>query len=308
MKRSLVLLALLLLTARPASAYFEEVRTGARGTALGPSAISLVTDASAYYWNPAGLADLPKAEVMADVISMYGLSDLKSGAAAGAFRMRGTTVGFGWHHLGLKDTYAEDQLCVAAARRVMVRPSGHRLAAGATFKFGRASFQPFSVAGQAGLVDYGTVSKGSFDLGLRWQTPWRVDLAYVLRDVLQPRYEFVAGSGGQLQSMRSEVAAAVRWNRESTFSLGWAQVAPGRSTLSTGLEITFYDVFAIRTGLSNLATIYKSYGPPENISYEGGFGVFHHGYHVDAVASTTRDLGAAYRVTLRVPIRNGGRP
>lgn len=301
-------LGLLALSASPARAYFEEVRTGARGTALGPSAIAVVTDPSAYYWNPAGLADLPKAEVTADFISMYGLSDLQSGAAAGAFRVRGTTVGLGWHHLGLKDVYSEDQLCVAAARRVMVRPSGHRLAAGATFKFGRAAFQPYSVSGQPGLVDHGTMSKGSLDLGLRWQTPWRTDIAYVMRDVLQPRYEFVEGSGGQLQTVRSEVAAAFRWNRESTFSLGWRQVAPGRSTVSAGLEITFYDVFAIRSGLSNLATIYQSYGPPENIQYEGGFGVFHRGYHVDAVASTTRDLGASYRISLRVPIGNGGRP
>ena len=307
MKRTLAALVLFLLATRPASAYFEEVRTGARGTSLGPSAIAIVTDPSAYYWNPAGLADLPKAEITADFISMYGLSDLQSGAAAGAFRAFGTTIGFGWHHLGLKDVYSEDQLCVAAARRVLVRPSGHRLAAGATFKFSRAAFQPYAQPG-GGNVDHGALSKGSFDLGLRWQTPWRTDFAYVLRDVMEPRYQFVEGSGAAKQSMRSELAAAFRWNRESTFSLGWTQVAPGRSTLSTGLEITFYDVFAIRSGLSNLATIYQSYGPPEDIQYEGGFGVFHRGYHVDAVASTTRDLGAAYRVTVRVPIRSGGRP
>ncbi len=307
MMRRAVVLALLLLLPRPAAAYFEDVRTGARGTSLGPSAIAVVTDPSAYYWNPAGLAELPRTEVTADYISMYGLSDLTSGAAAGAFRWRGTTWAGGWHHLGLKDTYSEDQLCLAAGRRVLATPSGHRLAAGLTFKFSRAAFQPFTPTGE-GEVDLGAISRGSFDAGLRWQTPWRTDIAYVVRDVFRPRYEFVLDSGGQHQARRSEIAAAFRWNRESTFSVGWTQLGGGNSTLSTGLEIDFFDVFAIRSGVSNLATIYRSYGPPENIQYEGGFGVFHKGYHVDAVASTTRELGASYRVTVRVPVAIGGRP
>lgn len=307
MKRRALALALLLLAPRPATAYFEDVRTGSRGTALGPSSIAVVTDASAYYWNPAGLADLPQTEVSADYISMYGLSDISSGAAAGAFRWRGTTLGLGWHHLGLQDVYSEDQFALALARRVVVRPSGHRLSAGATFKFSRAAFEPFAAAG-GGTLDLGVISRGSFDAGLRWQTPWRTDVAYVVRDVFRPKYQFVEGSGGHQQARRSELAAAFRWNRESTFSVGWTQLGDGRSTVSTGLELNFYDVFAIRTGLSNLATIYRSYGPPENIQYEGGFGVYHRGYHVDAVASTTRELGASYRVTVRVPIAVGGRP
>ncbi|MFN8588945.1 MAG: hypothetical protein U0704_14225 [Candidatus Eisenbacteria bacterium] len=307
MSRRLALLALLLLLPRPAAAYFEDVRTGSRGLAIGPSAIAVVTDASSYYWNPAGLAELPKTEVTADWISMYGLSELSSGAVAAATRVRGTSFGVAWHHLGLENVYAEDQLCAAAARRVLTTGSGHRLSAGLTFKFSRAAFEPFAVSG-GGIADYGAISRGSFDAGLRLQTPWRTDVAYVVRDVFRPRYEFVEGSGGHQQARRSELAAAFRWNRESTFSVGWSQLGDGRSTLSTGLEINFYDVFAIRTGLSNLATVYRSYGLPENIQYEGGFGVYHHGYHVDAVASTTRELGASYRVTVRVPVSIGGQP
>lgn len=308
MKRLLALATVCLLLPAPARAYFEEARTGSRGTALGPSAIAVVTDASAYYWNPAGLTDLPRPELSADFISQFGLPDVQSGAAAGAFRFRGTTVGLGWHHIGLKEVYGEDILSLAAARRVWTRASGHRLSVGATFKFGRAAFQPFPDPVTGGMVGFGAISKGSFDVGTRWQTPWRADLAWVVRDVLQPRYEFVAGSGGQLMKMRNEIAAAFRWNRESTISVGWAQVSPGRSTVSAGLEVTFYDVFAIRTGLSNLATIYQTYGKPEDIHYEGGFGIYHKGYNVDAVASTTRDLGASYRVTLRVPLhKEGGR-
>lgn len=289
-----------------AHAYFDDTRTGARGAAIGPSAIAVVSDASSYYWNPAALSVAGRPEVLADYASVYGLSDVQVGSVAGAFHYRGTGIGLGWHHYGLRDVYSEDQLCLGAARPVLNRPSGHRVDLGATFKFGRAAFQPFTNPDDGRTLDLGAVSKGDFDLGVRWQTPWRVDLAWVARDVLQPRYEFVAGTGGQLMATRQEVAAAFRWNRESTLSVGWAQTGDGQTTLSTGLEITFYDVFAIRSGLANLSTIYQSYGPPENIQYQGGFGIYHQGYFVDAVATTSRELGASYRVTLRVPVGKGG--
>jgi len=73
------------------------------------------------------------------------------------------------------------------------------------------------------------------------------------------------------------------------------------------MEVLFYDVFAIRSGLTNIATIYRATGSPHDFQYTGGFGVFHKGYYVDAVAFTNRDLGASYRVSLRFPLSRGAR-
>lgn len=308
MKRLLTFAALWLAVARPAAAYFEETAVGARGLALGSAATATVTDPTAYYWNPAALSELRRLEVIVDYAKPFGVQELNAGAGAVGGHWRGTGWAVGWHHLGITNVYAEDQFSVGAGRRLAEWSGGHSLAGGLTYKLGRASFQPFTEPGTGATVGYGAQAKGSLDAGLKWTTPWNVDFAWVGRDLIEPRYEFVAGTGGDLQVMRQELAAAFRWNRESTITLGWAQQDAGRSSLNAGIEIQFYNVFAIRSGVSNLSRIYESYGSPNELQYNGGFGVFHRGWFVDAAATTNRDLGASYRVTLRVPVGgNGGR-
>lgn len=308
MRRGLVL-ALALAVAvlpRPAAAYFEDVAAGARGVSMGPASIALVTDASAYYWNPAGLADLPVPEVLVDYAKPYGIESLNSGALGFAGRAFGTGWAVAWHRLAITDVYSEDQFCLAAGRHLIEGVGGHVLSGGATFKFGRVAFQPFADPLTGAPLDFGAQSKGSFDVGLRWRTPWGLDFASVVRDVIEPRYELVAGSGGNLQKARLELGSAIHWNPESTITLGWSQIDNGPATLNAGIEILFFDVFAIRSGISNIGKVLDAYGSPNELQFNGGFGVYHHGYFVDAAAVTNHDLGASYRVSLRVPVF--GRP
>lgn len=308
MKRALVVLASLAALAAPgpARAYFEETAVGARGLALGSSALASVSDASAYYWNPAALSELRRFELLVDYAKPFGLEDLNVGSGAVAGRAFGTGWAIAWHHLGITDAYGEDQFSLAAGRRLAEFRGGHVLAGGATYKLGRASFQEFRDPLTGATVGYGSQAKGSLDAGLKWSTPWNVDFAWVGRDLIEPRYEFVAGTGGDLQKLRQEVAAAFRWNRESTITLGWSQQDAGRTSLGAGIEISFYDVFAIRSGVSNLSRIVESYGSPTELQYNGGFGIYHRGWFVDAAATTNRDLGASYRLTLRVPVGGNG--
>lgn len=295
------LLALAALAA-PAAAYFEDVQVGARGLSLGPAAIATVDDASSYHWNPAALAKLRESEVLVDYAKPYGLPDLNSGAVVFAKPMFGIGWALAWRHLGLSGAYSEDIFAAAVGRTLWKDRSGHRIDGGLTFKFGRASFMEFTDPVSGGSLDLGTVSRGDLDAGLLWTSPWRIDLAWVSRGLLQPRYEFVAGTGGDRIPSRQELAAAFRWNRESTITLGWSQLDGGGSTLNSGIEILFYDVFAIRSGVANLSRVYESYGSPNDLTYQGGFGIFHRGYRLDAAVTSDRDLGASYRVTLRVPI------
>ena len=295
------------LAAQPAAAYLEETALGSRGVALGFSALASIRDVTAGYWNPAGLADLGSSQVFTDYCKPYGVPDLNEGALLVGTKRWGTGWALGWHRLGISNAYAEDVLSVSAGRRVRDFGRGHRLAGGATFKFERVGFQPFDVqdfwsTGQAGHVEYGGQSKGSLDAGLLWTTPWRVDMAWVGRDLLEPHFEFIEGSGGGTVPFRNEVAASLRWNKESTLTLGWSQVDRARTSVNVGFEILFYDVFAIRSGLTNLTPIVQSTGSPADFQYTGGFGVFHHGYFVDAAVYTNHDLGASYRVSVLVPL------
>lgn len=298
MRRLAVAALLACLCPDRAEAYFELSNVGARAVAIGPSAMGLVDDVSAYRWNPAALVSLSQPEVMLDVSKPYGIENLNENALAVGVKRWGTGWAIGWHRVSVTDVYAEDQICGAAARTLYRGAGGSQVDAGATFTFGRAAFRPFEEPAGS-TVDYGVVSKGSFDAGTRWRTPWNVDLSWVGRDLLQPRYEFEAGSGGDHLTARHELAAAFRWNRESTISLGWGQPPRGESSFSAGLEILFFDVFAIRSGLSKLSSTYQSTSSPNDLQFSGGFGVFHRGVFIDAAAETHHELGASYRVSLR---------
>jgi len=76
----------------PARAYFEETAIGARGIALGSSAVGVVTDASAYHWNPAALGQMVRPEVLVDYAKPYGVPDLNVGTLVLA-APRSTTSG-----------------------------------------------------------------------------------------------------------------------------------------------------------------------------------------------------------------------
>jgi hypothetical protein len=305
--RRLALLLGAALAALPgaAHAYFDDVATGARGIALGAAAGATVTDPSAYYWNPAALATMPRTELLLDYARPYGVPDLNVGTLAASTRRYGTGWALAWHRYSISSVYAEDQFCAAAGRRLFETRRGFALDGGATFKLGRIGFQPFDDPSGSGAIDLGHQTKGAFDVAGRLTTPWRIDFSGVVRDVNQPRYRFVEGSGGDLQKARLELASALRWNRESTIMLGWSQDKAGPASLAAGIEITFFDVFAVRSSVTNLARITESYGKPTELGYNAGFGVYHHGWFVDAVATTTHDLGASYRVSLRLPVAGG---
>ena len=300
--------ALVLAMVSPAEAYFEETAAGARGVALGASALGVIQDATAYYWNPAALSGIQRYEAIADYAKPYGVPDLNVGTLAVAGRAYGTGWAVAWHRLAISDAYSEDLFHIAAGRSVLQTARGHELSAGITYKLGRIAFQPFEDPDSGTQFDFGSQAKGSADAALKWTTPWRLDFSWVGRDLIEPRYQFVAGTDGDATERRHELAAALRWNRESVATIGWSQQEIGHATFNAGIEILFYDVFSIRSGVSNLSEIYKAYGSPNDLQYNGGFGVFHKGYYVDVAATTNHDLGASYRVTLRLPFGSEARP
>jgi len=306
MRRLTATLALAAACAWPAAAhaYFEEIAVDSRLLAMGSSGQAEARGVSAYYWNPAGLARLKGWEFMADYARPYGTPDLAANALIVGGRWNEVPFAAGWHRLGIADVYAEDLFIVAAGRELVALPSGHRLAAGATLKFGRVSIQKFSVGppGMSVDYDYGARSALSADLGLIWSTPWKLSLAWVSRDPLKPDFTFGdVEDAGQVPA-RQEVGLAYAWNTESTLLASWSETdGSGRTRLSLGLEVTFYNVFAIRSGISNISEITRGDDPGvsnDEFRYVGGFGITHRGWNIDAAAETHHELGASYRATL----------
>jgi hypothetical protein len=290
-----------LVVAGSAHAYFEEVAVDARGVAMGGAVSAQLVGASAYHWNPATLAAIGRLEALADYGRPYGVPDLEASGLALASSWRGTGLAVAWHRLGVRSAYSEDLFALAAGRALPFSPGGHRFEAGATFKLGRIGLVPFEDPDTGAPIDYGAQSKGSLDLGVRWITPWRLNVGWVSRDLLEPRYELIAGSGGGQLSRTQEISAAYLWNAQSTLVAGWRETdGSGHARLNLGLEVWFYDVFALRSGFTNAWSVADATTElgTSDFDFTGGVGLRHHAIEVDGAVTTHPLLGASYRASL----------
>ena len=296
------------IAASPAHAWFEQRLAGSRGFSMGASAAANVSDVSALYWNPAGLAWMTRSQLLLDYAQPYLSKELSENSAAVGTRWRDTGIAAGWHWLGIPDTYSELAASLSAGRVIRRTDGGHAVAGGATLQYLRAGFDAFTVSGTGQAVDYGAKSALNADLGVSWQTPWNMDFAWVGHDVFSPTLRFVDGAPGGRLGFRNEVAAAFRWNRESTVTAGLTLDPGGSTSLALGAEIWFYDVFAIRSGFTDVSKIVAANDSPDEFQYTGGFGVQHKGWQVDASAFTNHELGVSYRASLLKSFAIGARP
>lgn len=307
-RRGLALVAslALLLAPRPAGAYFEDVATGARAQGMGTAAAAMIEDVTAFYWNPAALDRIPHREAFASYGKPLGVSGLYTGAVAvggrGPGRLRDLGVALAWHRFGVSDVYAEDLFQVSAGRTVKRFTSGHQLALGGSFKAGRVGVASYPDPLTGVPVEYGSQSGFSFDSAVLWRAPWRLDVSWVAYDWNSPEFGFIPGGTDADVPTRHRVGAAYRWNPESTVGAAWTSAGHAEAArFDVGLEIWFYDVFAIRSGLTDLGGLPDPGTSAQRFQYAGGIGLRNERWRFDAAVATTRELGASYRFSLIVP-------
>ena len=103
-------------TADSARADFRHARMGARPKALGSAFVSLVDDANATYWNPAGLVRSDRSSVMATRAWLFGVSDIYNDYICADLPMvGGLHLGTSWVRLGIDDLYSENTVNLAVA-------------------------------------------------------------------------------------------------------------------------------------------------------------------------------------------------
>ena len=159
-----------------------------------------------------------------------------------------------------------------------------------TFKFSR-TFQPFTPTGEG--------TRGP----RRDLAPDRSTQACAVADAVAHGHR-IASCATTFRPLRSSskaptpapgapqrLAAAFRWNRESTFSVGWTQMGGGRSRAQAPDQL-LRRVRVIRTGLSNLATICPTVRRLEH-PVRGRIRRHHNGPR-GRRGDTTRRLGASY--------------
>jgi len=283
--RSIATLAaamVLLGVAPPARAYFERIEVGARGVSLGRAFVASADDASALYWNPAGLAALRRPELLLDYARPYVLDDLNEGFGAVAWPLGFGTLAAGWHHRSVADVVSEDLFSISLARSGSIGHGPWRIHTGATLKAARVSYDTTDEA------DYGALTRVTGDAGIIVRGP-RLSVGYIVRNIVEPEFDFVSGGGGTPLPRRFDAGAAYQWHPDSKLVAAVGSGDDDRLDARIGGEVVFYDVLSVRAGVSDAR-------------FTGGVGLTARRWRLDSAFVTHPDLGVSYRVSLAVPL------
>ena len=226
-----LLAALFALASNPARAAFEDLERGARPLALAGAHAALADDASALFWNPAGMRLLAGGELMSEVARPFGLRNLDQLA----FSIVQPTVigsfGIGVTTLGKANYYTERTLRLAAAREVH-----ERLLLGASIAFLGIDIRP----------TYGADWEPSLDAGLLYRATDRIRLGAVGRHLNRPSIGDAAVEPGR--AGRVGIAFDVEKGILLAADLSFEEDFPAR--LHIGQEVRVHKLLVLRAGIA----------------------------------------------------------
>lgn len=279
--RALLALAPLLAVPVAAHAYFEQVEVGSRAISMGRAFVASADDASALYWNPAGLARLSRRVAMLDYTRLYAVEDLSAGFVALAWPLELGTVAAGWNHQAVTDVVSEDLFYASLSRSSSVGGGSWRVHTGATLKAARVGYAENDEA------DYGSITRITGDAGVIVEGP-RVRLGYALRNIVEPEFDFVSGGGGTSLPRQFDAGVTYQWHADSKLVAGIGSNREDGVEARLGGEVVFYEVLFVRAGVSGSR-------------FTGGIGLEARRWRLDSAFVTHSNLGVSYRVTLSIP-------
>ena len=266
---------------------FLKIGVGARAAAMGEAYVAVAQDASALYWNPAGIANIPGYELHASHHEW--ISDVRYEYVAGVRGMKGHALGahIGVLHMGELEGRDEIGLFTGNFRSYDLTAGlsyGRRVArsleVGATAKVLYEKIQDFSATGFA------------FDAGVRYRTGLKgLTLAGAFSN-LGSQMKFIDESF--LLPVNARVGAAYRTRALLKGFLVAADVKFPNDTDArghVGAELQVHEMFALRGGLK--------LGYDEELG-SLGFGVNYQAFAFDyaySPFSQSSELGDVHRVS-----------
>jgi len=139
------------------SAYsaFEDVELGARPLGMGSAYVSVVDDAGAIFWNPAGIAEVDRRELIMSYMELYDLVSYNS--ISYAQLIKGVPVGFGLVSSSDADgVYRELEFVLSSARNIH-----NNLRVGSNIKY-------LSATAYTGDIKIGNGNGLSLDIGCQY--------------------------------------------------------------------------------------------------------------------------------------------
>lgn len=281
---------------------FLEIGAGARPAALGNAFVAVADDASATYWNPAGLLAIQRNDVLGTHNAW--IQDLRHEFVAFGARRGRHAVGFSFIGLYTKDIDARNEVgdyvgqfgfsdnAFAASYAFQ---AGSALGVGATARYVREAVIGVPDLGSGTEVAPDNVLSGfAFDLGATWKTPAEgLTAGAAVRNFGgQLSYDF---AGAQSFDLPTALQTGIAYRRPDfrngvlTLSGDFLAARGADASFRMGAEYAYRGQFLVGAG-------YKTGLENENVSF--GFG-YEKGVRVNyAFTPLYSDLGNSHRISL----------
>jgi hypothetical protein len=223
-----------LLLPSPASAWFERAEVGARALALGNNFISIADDATAVYWNPAGLARLKRHQVFFGTEANADIEGLRRHFVAGSVQTSWVSLGLGWSRTALQDAASEDFVYVSMARTLVQRSLGAFISLGVNIKIASIGLETGGLQA-AGLRDRDTHLTSDVSL-LAAPIP-NVRLGVIVRNLGRPQFDLIEGGERTVLENETEWGMTFLWRPDSQVNFSRIR-HPGREAETRlGIEL-----------------------------------------------------------------------
>lgn len=272
---------LLVLTAGPAAAAREQVAMGARAVALGGAYSAVADDASAIFWNPAGLCQIGHQELVGSHADLYGTGLQQNVIGAVVPFTPNQAAAFDWYSNGYDDSeldFGENRLDLAWSQRLH-----RRVAVGVNVKY---------LSRNIGLdgVTLGSGRGFGLDLGLMTFLSEQARVGIVLQDFQDTSLDY------------SDIGSTVVYPSSLRLAAAWSPFQPLLlamdldDRLHAGVEYAPVDFLAFRAGFQD------DTGGSEGAVWSAGTGVrlgiikFDYAveFHPDLGETNHFDLGLAF--------------
>jgi hypothetical protein len=270
---------------------FLKFGAGSRAVGMGEAYVAAANDASASYWNPAGLVNLSGTELLFTHNRWF--QDITNEFAAVGFRARKNAFGVSFMSntiggIERRVIASAEPLDILTAHDIMfglsyARRLGENLSLGTTVKY---LYQKIYIESASGVA---------IDFGLQYQTPAQGLKTGLVFQNFGFISKLLEESTKLPQTIRLGLAYQLPFqilNGEFLIATDWMKILDSTSHLNFGMEYNFVKYFAVRFGYQ---TGYEDKG------IQGGFGVGFNRYRLDyAFVPFSSDLGNSHRISVGI--------
>ncbi|MEW6557896.1 MAG: PorV/PorQ family protein [Elusimicrobiota bacterium] len=291
-----------LLTASNTGASFLNIGTSARAISIGGAYVGIANDASAINYNPAGLSQLNKNEIVAQHTEW--ISDINHDFLAGAFPLKKSAIGFSAivlsqgkiegrdENRNKTDSFsAYDTALTLSYSSVIARRSRSNLSLGTNLKIIQQKIESETATGIA------------FDIGLLTrllaQSLNRFTFGFSFQN-LGPKMTFI--SEGYNLPLTATLGAGYNIKNALTLALDIKQrIYDNKTEISFGTEYISFNVLTLRVGylLTNIRT-YEHKNASGFSGFGGGLGFRIFNFSTDYAFVPYGDLGNTHRISFSV--------